>query len=116
MEIRTKRIYEEARSKDGIRILIDRLWPRGISKEAAAIDFWAKDVAPSSELRRWYRHDHAKWSEFRARYFGELDANPEGVEALISRIAGGTATLLFSSKEMVLNNANALREYLERLE
>ena len=115
MEIRTKRIYEAPSSSDGVRVLIDRLWPRGISKDYAGIDFWAKAVAPSNELRVWYGHDASKWPEFRERYFAELDANPEGVAEVVSTIKGGTATLVFSSKEERLNNASAFREYLERL-
>ena len=114
MKIRTKRIYEAPpTASDGRRILIDRLWPRGISKERAQIDFWARSVAPSHDLRRWYRHDPAKWDEFRRRYFAELDANPEGVEELRGRLGKGTVTLLFGSKETRLNNAAALKEYLE---
>ena len=113
MNLRTKRIYDEPVGSDGRRILIDRLWPRGLSKEAAQIDFWAKAVAPSNELRQWYQHDSSKWAEFRERYFAELDSNPEGVAELRSRLGSGAATLLFSSKEERLNNASALREYLE---
>ncbi|MDJ0846815.1 MAG: DUF488 family protein [Myxococcota bacterium] len=112
MQIRTKRVYEAPARSDGRRILIDRLWPRGLSKEKARVDFWAKSVAPSHELRRWYRHEPAKWDEFRARYFLELDANPEGVAELRERLGRGTVTLLFGSKEEQLNNAAALREYL----
>ena len=113
MHLRTKRIYEDPDRSDGKRILIDRLWPRGVSKEAARLDFWAKSVAPSSELRKWYGHDHSKWREFRDRYFAELDANPEGLAELRIHLRGPTATLVFSSKEEHLNNASALREYLE---
>jgi uncharacterized protein YeaO (DUF488 family) len=112
VQIRTKRIYEEPASSDGRRILIDRLWPRGVSKEAAQIDYWAKAVAPSNELRRWYRHDPSKWSEFRDRYFAELDSNPQGVAELRAQLGPGPATLLFGSKEESLNNASALGEYL----
>jgi len=114
MKIRTKRIYEEPGRSDGRRILIDRLWPRGLSKEAARVDFWAQLIAPSSELRRWYRHEHPKWQEFRRRYFAELDANPEGMAELRAQLGTGTVTLLFASKEEEFNNAAALREYLER--
>jgi len=116
VEIRTKRVYEEPNVSDGVRVLIDRLWPRGVSKESAAIDYWAKAVAPSNELRVWYGHEPEKWREFRERYFAELDANPEGVAELISHIDGTTATLVFGSKEEKLNNASALRQYLERFE
>ena len=112
MEIRTKRIYDEPAPSDGRRVLIDRLWPRGISKKAAHIDIWAKSVAPSNELRRWYRHDQAKWAEFRDRYSAELDANPEAVAELREQLGTGPATLVFSSKEERFNNASALREYL----
>ena len=112
VEIRTKRIYDEPAPSDGRRILIDRLWPRGISKEAAHIDFWAKSIAPSNELRRWYRHDPAKWAEFRDRYSAELDSNLEAVAELRAQLGPGPATLVFSSKEETLNNASALREYL----
>ena len=113
MHLQTKRIYDEPVESDGRRILIDRLWPRGVSKEVARIDFWAKSVAPSNELRQWYRHDPSKWAEFHDRYFAELDSNPEGVAELQSQLGSGSATLLFGSKEERLNNASALREYLE---
>ena len=113
MRIRTKRVYEPAKKADGRRILIDRLWPRGLTKEAARIDFWARSAAPSHELRRWYQHDPAKWESFRRRYFEELDANPEGVAELRANLGRGTVTLVFGSKEEELNNASALREYLQ---
>ena len=113
MLIRTKRIYEEPARSDGRRILIDRLWPRGLSKDNARVDFWARSVAPSNELRRWYRHDPAKWKGFRLRYFAELDANPAGLAELRAQLGRGTVTLLFGSKEQRLNNATALCEYLE---
>lgn len=114
MVLRTKRIYDEPAASDGRRILIDRLWPRGFSKERAKIDFWARSVAPSTELRKWYQHDPGKWGEFRDRYFAELDANPDGVAELLAQLDDKPATLVFSSKETRLNNAGALREYLER--
>lgn len=113
MQLRVKRVYEAPESSDGRRILIDRLWPRGLSKEKAAIDYWAKSVAPSAELRRWFGHDPDKWAEFRARYFAELDANPDGVEALRSELAKGINTIVFGSKEERLNNAAAIVLYLE---
>ena len=108
-----KRIYEGSAASDGRRILIDRLWPRGVSKEAAKIDFWAKAVAPSNALRKWYQHDPAKWDEFRKRYFAELDSNPEGLAELRSQLGGKRVTIVFSSKEERLNNTCALVEYLE---
>lgn len=113
MPIRTKRIYEPPSRGDGRRILVDRLWPRGLSKTAARIDYWAKAIAPSTRLRRWYGHDPAKWKEFRRRYFAELDANPQGLAELRRHLGRGTVTLLFSSREERLNNAMALREYLK---
>lgn len=113
MRIQTKRVYEPAAASDGLRVLIDRLWPRGLSKEKAQVDFWAKSIAASDELRRWYQHDPAKWEEFRRRYFEELNANPEGVRELRDRVGRKKATLLFGSKEEELNNATALREYLD---
>ncbi len=111
--IRTRRVYEAPTKSDGRRILIDRLWPRGLSKADARIDFWAKSVAASDELRRWYRHDADLWEEFRRRYVAELDANPEGVAELEDQLARGTNTLLFASREEELNNATVLRHYLE---
>ena len=113
MRLVVKRIYEAAEGSDGRRILIDRLWPRGMSKARARVDFWAKDVAPSHELRRWYDHEPSRWDEFRSRYFTELDANPEGVKHLREQLGEGAATILFGSKETRLNNATALKQYLE---
>ena len=113
MKLRTKRIYIAAARSDGRRILIDRLWPRGVAKADARIDFWAKAVAPSTALRQWYQHDPAKWDEFRERYFAELDANPDGVAELQAELGDGVVTIVFGSKEERLNNATALVEYLE---
>ena len=118
MPIVLKRAYEKATRADGYRVLIDRLWPRGISKDVAKISYWAKSVAPSNELRKWYQHDPAKWDAFRERYFAELDANPDGVAELRGAIEKGSGddskvTFVFSSKETRLNNAAALKAYLE---
>jgi uncharacterized protein YeaO (DUF488 family) len=113
VKIRTKRVYDPPAASDGRRILIDRLWARGLSKAKAKVDYWAKDIAPSTGLRNWYRHDPDKWKEFRKRYFAELDANPEGMAGLRGNFGKGTVTLLFSSRETRLNNASALREYIE---
>ena len=113
MKLRTKRVYDPPAAADGRRILVDRLWARGLSKSKAKIDFWAKAIAPSTALRKWYGHDPDKWQEFRRRYFAELNRNPEGVAELRAHLGKGTVTLLFSSKETRLNNAGALREYLE---
>ncbi len=116
MHIRMKRVYEVPEATDGKRILVDRLWPRGLTKEKAALDFWAKEISPSNELRKWYGHDPAKWDEFRARYFAELDGVPEGVRQLREAMGTGTVTFLYSSKEPTINNAAALKEYVERSE
>ena len=112
-KLRIKRVYEAPAKADGKRILVDRLWPRGMTREAVRIDHWARDVAPSNELRQWYGHEPKKWPDFRKRYFAELDANGDGVAALREALGSGTATLLFQSKEEELNNAVALLDYLE---
>ena len=113
MKIETKRIYAEPAPSDGARILVDRLWPRGVSKDKARIDHWARAAAPSHELRKWYRHEPDKWDEFRNRYFAELDDNQAALAELAPHLGDGTVTLVFSSKEEELNNASALKEYLE---
>jgi len=113
MDIRIKRAYEDPAAEDGTRILVDRLWPRGLSKEKAKIDDWPKEIAPSDELRRWYGHDPEKWDEFCSRYFDELQDRPEQVEKLREQARQGRVTFVFSSKEEKLNNAVALKEYLE---
>lgn len=113
MTIRIKRAYEVPDDGDGLRILVDRLWPRGISKEKAKIDFWPKEIAPSNELRRWYGHDPEKWEEFKKRYFSELDTRSEQVEELLGLLRKGNVTFVYSSTEQHLNNAVALKEYIE---
>jgi len=113
MDIRTKRIYDQPESKDGIRILVDRLWPRGLSREQAQLDAWYKDLAPSTELRHWYNHDPGKWNEFRSQYFLELQNQPEQVRKLLKFLGKSPVTLLFGAKEAQYNNAVALKEYLE---
>lgn len=113
MAIKIKRVYEEPAARDGTRILVDRLWPRGLTKEAAGIDLWMKEVSPSNELRRWYGHDPAKWEEFRRRYFAELISKPDAVSVLLEHIRHSPVTFVFSSKETKLNNAVALREYVD---
>ncbi|MEE9524753.1 MAG: DUF488 domain-containing protein [Thermodesulfovibrionales bacterium] len=112
MMIRIKRAYESPTKDDGRRILVDRLWPRGISKEKAKIDLWPKELAPSTGLRSWYGHDPEKWEEFKSRYFAELDSNPDSVKELLALLKG-TVTFVYSSKEQKLNNAIALKEYVE---
>lgn len=112
--LQIKRVYQPAAKSDGLRILVERLWPRGIKKSDLPLDGWNKDVAPSSALRTWFSHDPAKWTEFRKRYFAELQANPEAWEPLLRASKKGKVTLLFSSRDEVHNNAVALREFLSQ--
>jgi uncharacterized protein YeaO (DUF488 family) len=111
--IRVKRVYDEPGPEDGRRILVDRLWPRGLTKEKAKIDYWAKDISPSNELRKWYGHEPAKWGEFTKRYFTELKRNAAGVEALREAMGKGPVSFVYSSTERTINNAEALKLYLE---
>jgi len=113
-EIKIKRVYEQPQAQDGTRIIVDRLWPRGLSKEKAKIDFWMKDAAPSNELRKWYGHEPAKWEEFKKRYFAELDGQADEVTRLASISKKGRTTFLYSSKEEKINNAQALKLYMEK--
>ena len=115
MRLQLKRVYEPPADIDGMRILVNRLWPRGLSKAEARIEFWAEEVAPSTELRRWYQHEPEKWPEFQRKYFAELQNNPEAVEELIAKTGNRNATLLLGSKETSLNNATVLKEYMETL-
>jgi uncharacterized protein YeaO (DUF488 family) len=112
--LKLKRVYEKAEKNDGFRVLVDRLWPRGVSKKKAKIDFWLKDVAPSNELRRWFGHDPAKWNEFQKRYKKELKAKKDAVRALKNIIKKEKAvTLLFSASDERRNNAAALAKILK---
>jgi uncharacterized protein YeaO (DUF488 family) len=110
--IRLKRVYEEPSPDDGLRILVERLWPRGLSKRRAAVDEWMKDIAPSPELRRWFGHDPAKWEEFRGRYWAELERNQDAVAELRRKIREGTVTLVYAARDEQHNAALALWEYL----
>jgi uncharacterized protein YeaO (DUF488 family) len=112
--IKIKRIYELPAKDDGFRILVDRLWPRGLSKEKAKINLWVKEIAPSDQLRKWYGHDPKKWTEFRKRYFNELKDKEEVVNLIAKKLEEGTTTFLYSSKEEKINNAVALKEYILR--
>ena len=111
MPIKLKRVYETPSRDDGVRILVDRLWPRGLSKDLAKIDLWLRDVAPSNELRRWFNHEPEKWDEFRRRYFAELTDNP-AAQSVLEEASRSKVTLLFAAKDEERNNAVALREYL----
>ena len=113
--IRVKRVYEEPDEADGRRILVDRLWARGLSKDKAKVDAWVKEIAPSTELRHWYGHDPNKWAEFKSRYAVELNTKPDKVEEILGEVQMGIVTFLYSSKEEQLNNAVALKEYIEAL-
>lgn len=114
MQIRLKRIYEKPSEQDGIRILVDRVWPRGMKKESARIDHWLRDTAPSTELRKWFGHDPEKWPQFRQRYFRELDGNRAAVDELRKLARGRRVTLVFSARDERYNNAVALKEYLQQ--
>ena len=115
MQLRCKRVTEARSQEDGARVLVDRLWPRGQSKDTLHLDAWLKDIAPSNELRKWFNHEPEKWPEFRERYAKELDANPEAVKGLQDVLRErGTVTLLFGSHEARYNNAVALSEYMKR--
>jgi uncharacterized protein YeaO (DUF488 family) len=109
-----KRVYSPVSVADGKRFLVDRLWPRGMKKVDLQIESWIKDVAPTDELRHWYGHDPDKWCEFNQRYFAELDDKPETWQPLLEAARKGDITLLYSSKELELNNAVSLRAYLEK--
>ncbi len=113
--IQIKRVYDEAAASDGSRILVDRLWPRGLSKDKAKVDVWLKEIAPSDELRKWFGHEPEKWNEFRRRYFEELKDKKEAVGVIIEKSRGGTVTLLYGAKEEKYNNAVALKEFIETL-
>jgi uncharacterized protein YeaO (DUF488 family) len=110
--VKLKRAYEAPAAEDGIRILIDRLWPRGISKKKAALDQWMQDIAPSAELRKWFGHDPARWDEFRRRYAEEVHQNAELLDRLRSLARQGPVTLVYSAHDEVHNDAVVLRNLL----
>jgi uncharacterized protein YeaO (DUF488 family) len=114
IRLKLKRAYEPAEQGDGARFLVERLWPRGVSKEAARLDGWLKEAAPSEGLRKWYGHDPAKWPEFRRRYLAELARDPEALEPLREAARQGPVTLVFAARDPQLSNARILKELLER--
>lgn len=116
MSVRSKRVYEPPAAEDGYRVLIDRLWPRGISRDDAHLDEWARELAPSTELRRWYGHDPAKFDEFRRRYLDELKGERERLDALCRRAKHETVTLVFAARDVEHANAAVLVELLGDLE
>lgn len=109
-----KRAYDAVSNDDGHRFLVERLWPRGVKKDALAIAGWPKDVAPSTSLRKWFSHDPAKWNEFRRCYFAELDMHRDALRPLLDAAKHGDITLVYSSHDIDHNNAVALKQYLER--
>jgi uncharacterized protein YeaO (DUF488 family) len=113
MSIRIKRVYDEPEADDGTRILVDRLWPRGLTKEKARVDLWLKDVAPSTKLRKWFAHDPAKWTEFQARYREELKKGEEQISLLKQEAAKGTITLVYGAKDQQHNEAVVLQRLLD---
>jgi uncharacterized protein YeaO (DUF488 family) len=113
MAISVKRVYDPPAENDGYRVLVDRMWPRGLRKDEAQIDLWLKDVAPSTSLRQWFNHDPGKWREFKTRYFRELKQREDQVDELKKRSRAKRLTLLYAAKDTENNNAVALKEYLE---
>ena len=113
MSLAIKRVYEPVSPQDGVRILVDRLWPRGLSKERAAVDLWLKAIAPSTELRQWFGHEPARWAEFRRKYFAELASHAEDVDRIRKLAKRRRVTLVYGARDAEHNDAVALREYLE---
>ncbi|MBM3469086.1 MAG: DUF488 domain-containing protein [Alphaproteobacteria bacterium] len=113
--LKIKRIYNEPSKEDGIRVLVDRLWPRGIKKEEAGIDLWLKEAAPSTELRKWIHQQPEKWSQFPTRFHAELRRNPESVQTLLDALKKHPVTLLYAAKNEKQNHALVLKEYVEEL-
>ena len=111
--IQLKRVYEEPSDKDGLRVLVERLWPRGVTKERAAVDLWLKDVAPSPELRKWFGHDPARWEQFQERYQKELRKQEEAVQLLKQKGKEGTVTLVYAARDEEHNGALALKRFLQ---
>jgi uncharacterized protein YeaO (DUF488 family) len=112
--VRVKRVYEEPDKVDGFRILVDRLWPRGLTRQRAAVDLWLKEIAPSTELRKWFGHDPEKWQEFRRRYRAEVKKRPNEVKLIRSKAEEGPVTLLYGARDQKHNQAIALQELLKR--
>ena len=112
--IQIKRVYDPASRSDGTRYLVERLWPRGMKKNALQLDGWLKDVAPSDALRRWFKHDPARWEEFRNRYVAELDNKPDAWQPIVEKARQGPVTLLYSARDTEHNSALALQAYLEK--
>jgi len=114
MKLKIKRVYEKPEKEDGTRILVDRLWPRGLTKEKAAIDLWLKEVAPSTALRKWFSHDPAKWPTFKQKYRQEIKENKSQVAILKEQLMKGAVTLVYGAKDEEHNEALVLKEWLQR--
>ena len=114
MNIKIKRVYEQPDKEDGERILVDRLWPRGLTKEKAGVDLWLKEIAPSTELRKWFDHDPKKWKSFRGRYETEIRHNYDLVKVLKDKAKGRTVTLVYGARDQKHNEALVLKQFLER--
>jgi len=110
--LKVKRVYDPPSADDGFRILVDRLWPRGLTKERAKVDLWLKEIAPSDALRKWFAHNEARWAEFKQKYFAELTDKPKLIDIILEKTRGGEVTLLFSARNENYNNAVALKEYV----
>ncbi len=113
MKIVTRRVYDDPAGKEGFRVLVDRLWPRGLRKDKVHVNVWLKEVGPSDSLRKWFGHEPARWDTFKQRYFRELDSKHEIVDQLLAGAEGRTIVLLYGAKDTEHNQAVALKEYLE---
>lgn len=114
MNIAIKRVYEPAAESDGFRILVDRIWPRGLTKDETHIDLWLKNLAPSTALRKWFGHEPSKWQEFHAKYLSEIENNPDEIALVREHMKQGLVTLVYSAKNTQYNNAVALKEYFQK--
>jgi uncharacterized protein YeaO (DUF488 family) len=115
LTIKIERIYDNRKGDNSFRILVDRLWPRGLSKDKVKVDLWQRDIAPSDSLRKWFGHDEKKWVEFKSKYFKELNKNDDAVDTIIKKAKEeDSITLLYGTKEERFNNAVALKEYLKK--
>jgi uncharacterized protein YeaO (DUF488 family) len=108
-----KRVYDTVSDEDGFRILVDRIWPRGMSKDKAKIDLWLKDITPSNQLRKWFGHDQRKWSEFEEKYHKELGDKESLITTVLEKMLSGNVTLLFGARDEKFNNAVALKQYID---
>jgi uncharacterized protein YeaO (DUF488 family) len=114
MKIKIKRVYDEAKKEDGKRILVDRLWPRGLTKTRAKVDLWLKEIAPSVALRKWFGHERSKWGEFKRRYSAELERNKDQLSLLKREVSASKVTLVYGAKDREHNGAVVLKDFLER--